>query len=225
MEIRPVAYIHTDFPTKFGLPRQSGLVEGLKGEIVFEPYYRNPEGVKGLDGFSHLWLLWDFSLAHREDWSATAKPPRLGGRTHMGVWATRSPFRPNSIGLSSVRLDRIEMTADRGPVLHVSGIDMMDGTPIYDIKPYVAYADSHPEAKCGFVDQTTWKILKVEIPEPLAKLFCAEDIEMLRQTLALDPRPSYHDDPQRIYGMPFGDYDVRFRVEDDTLAVVGCNRL
>ena len=128
MEIRPVAHIYTDFPTKFGLPRQSGLVEGLKGRIVFEPYYRNPEGVKGLDGFSHLWLLWDFSLAHREDWSATSKPPRLGGRTHVGVWATRSPFRPNSIGLSSVRLDRIEMTEDKGPVLHVSGIDMMDGT-------------------------------------------------------------------------------------------------
>lgn len=143
----------------------------------------------------------------------------------MGVFATRSPFRPNSLGLSCVRFDRIENDPKQGPVIYVKGADLMDGTPIYDIKPYVAYADSHPEAKCGFVDQTAWKTLKVEIPESLAKLFGAEDIETLRQTLALDPRPSYHDDPQRIYGMPFGDYDVRFRVEDDTLAVVGCNRL
>ncbi|MBR2531171.1 MAG: tRNA (N6-threonylcarbamoyladenosine(37)-N6)-methyltransferase TrmO [Lachnospiraceae bacterium] len=223
MEIRPVAYIHTDFPTKFGLPRQSGLVEGLKGEIVFEPYYRNPEGVKGLDGFSHLWLLWDFSLAHREDWSATAKPPRLGGRTHMGVWATRSPFRPNSIGLSSVRLDRIEMTADRGPVLHVSGIDMMDGTPIYDIKPYISLYDSHPDARNGFVSETPFQELIVTDPDELIKksALTAEQQEALYEVLRADPRPRYDadNDGKRRYGFYYCDYDVRFYVRGNMLEV------
>ena len=228
MEILPIAHFRSPLKSKFGIPRQSGLAESLTGSIVFEPPYRHMEAFRGIGDFDYLWLIWEFSGVRSQETgvrSLTVRPPRLGGNTRMGVFATRSPFRPNSLGLSCVRFDRIEDDPKLGPVIYVKGADLMDGTPIYDIKPYVAYADSHPEAKCGFVDQTTWKTLKVEIPEPLAKLFCAEDIEMLRQTLALDPRPSYHDDPQRIYGMPFGDYDVRFRVEDDTLAVVGCNRL
>ena len=225
MEIQPIAHFESPFSTKFGIPRQSGLVPDLTGRIVFEPEYRQMDAVRGIDGFDYLWLVWEFSANRDAEKSLTVRPPRLGGNRRMGVFATRSPFRPNNLGLSCVKFDRVENDSKLGPVIYVRGADLMDGTPIYDIKPYVVYADSHPEAKSGFVDQTVWKSLAVEIPQHLAKLFSAEDLETLRQTLALDPRPSYHNDPQRIYGMPFGDYDVRFRVEDDTVIVVGCNQL
>ena len=226
-----IARIHTDFPTKFGIPRQSGLVDSLTGSIVFEPPYRHMEAFRGIEDFDFLWLIWEFSenSGKRKEESGkrllTVRPPRLGGNQRMGVFATRSPFRPNSLGLSCVRFDRIEEDPELGPVIYVKGADLMDGTPIYDIKPYVVYADSHPEARSGFVDQTDWKPLAVDIPDYLAKLFPATDLDSLRQTLAQDPRPSYHDDPQRIYGMPFGDYDVRFRVEAEIVIVVDCVRL
>ena len=224
MEIEPIAHFRSPLKSKFGIPRQSGLAENLTGSIVFEPPYRHMEAFRGIADFDYLWLIWEFS-ENRGEGNLTVRPPRLGGNTRMGVFATRSPFRPNSLGLSCVRFDHLEEDPKLGPVIYVKGADLMDGTPIYDIKPYVVYADSHPEAKSGFVDHTAWKKLMVEIPEHLAKLFSAEDLETLRQTLSLDPRPSYHDDPQRIYGMPFGDYDVRFRVEDDTVTVVECNQL
>lgn len=221
MEIKPVAYIHTDFRTKFGIPRQSGVAAELKGTIVFEPYYRDPEAVKGLDGFSHIWVLWDFSKAHRKGWSATACPPRLGGKTHMGIWATRSPFRPNNIGLSSLKLDSIEY-GTLGPVLHVSGIDMMDGTPIYDIKPYVRY-DCHPDAVDGYVAQTAQHSLRVSDPDKLiAGLELTDEQKSgLYAALREDPRPQYDADDggQRRYGFYYCDYDVRFTVNGDTLTV------
>ena len=228
MEIIPIAHFRSPLKSKFGIPRQSGLAGSLTGSIVFEPPYRRMEAFRGIEDFDYLWIIWEFSedRGKRKEESGkrilTVRPPRLGGNTRMGVFATRSPFRPNNLGLSCVRFDRLEEDPVLGPVIYVKGADLMDGTPIYDIKPYVVYADSHPEAKSGFVDQTVWKSLAVEIPQHLAKLFSAEDLETLRQTLALDPRPSYHDDPQRIYGMPFGDYDVRFRVEDETVTVVEC---
>ncbi len=228
MEILPIAHFRSPLKSKFGIPRQSGLAGSLTGSIVFEPPYRRMEAFRGIEDFDYLWIIWEFSeeRGKRKEESGkrilTVRPPRLGGNTRMGVFATRSPFRPNNLGLSCVRFDRLEEDPVLGPVIYVKGADLMDGTPIYDIKPYVVYADSHPEAKSGFVDQTAWKSLAVEIPQHLAKLFSAEDLETLRQTLALDPRPSYHDDPQRIYGMPFGDYDVRFRVEDETVTVVEC---
>ena len=223
MEITPVAHIYTDFSTKFGVPRQSGVAPSLKGRIIFEPLYRDPEAVKGLDGFSHIWVLWDFSKAHREGWSATACPPRLGGKTHMGIWATRSPFRPNNIGLSSVRLDSIEYTLDKGPILHVSGIDMADGTPVYDIKPYTRY-DCHTDAVDGYVAFTDTHVLKVSDPDGLvAKLpISHEQREGLYEALREDPRPQFDadDSGQRRYGFYYCDYDIRFRVNGDTLTVV-----
>ena len=221
MEIRPIAYFRSPMTSKFGIPRQSGLVSELTGSIVFEPRYRKMEAIRGLEDFDYLWLIWEFS-ANAPSESLTVRPPRLGGNKRMGVFATRSPFRPNHLGLSCVRFDRIEEHPTLGPVIYVKGADLMDGTPIYDIKPYVVYADSHPEAKSGFVDQTAWKSLEVEIPEHLARLFSPADLETLRQTLSLDPRPSYHDDAERIYGMPFGDYDVRFVVDAEVVRVVDC---
>ena len=208
MEIVPIAHFRSPLKSKFGIPRQSGLAENLTGSIVFEPPYRHLEAFRGIEDFDYLWLIWEFSGVRRQESgvrSLTVRPPRLGGNIRMGVFATRSPFRPNHLGLSCVRFDRIEEHPDLGPVIYVKGADLMDGTPIYDIKPYVVYADSHPEAKSGFVDQTSWKSLEVEIPEHLARLFSSSDLETLRQTLSLDPRPSYHDDAERIYGMPFGD--------------------
>ena len=224
MEIHPIAHFRSPLKSKFGIPRQSGLAESLVGCIVFEPPYRHLEALRGIEGFDYLWLIWEFSAnrAVSGESNLTVRPPRLGGNTRMGVFATRSPFRPNRLGLSCVRFDRIEEHPDLGPVIYVKGADLMDGTPIYDIKPYVVYADSHPEARSGFVDQTEWKPLKVDIPDHLARLFSTEDLETLRQTLALDPRPSYHDDAERIYGMPFGDYDVRFLVADGVVKVVDC---
>ena len=228
MEIIPIAHFRSPLKSKFGIPRQSGLAENLTGSIVFEPPYRHLEAFRGIEDFDYLWLIWEFSGVRRQESgvrSLTVRPPRLGGNIRMGVFATRSPFRPNHLGLSCVRFDRIEEHPDLGPVIYVKGADLMDGTPIYDIKPYVVYADSHPEAKSGFVDQTSWKSLEVEIPEHLARLFSSSDLETLRQTLSLDPRPSYHDDAERIYGMPFGDYDVRFVVAADVVRVTGCVKM
>ena len=225
MEILPIAHFRSPLKSKFGIPRQSGLAENLMGSIVFELPYRRMEALRGIEEFDYLWLIWEFSGVRSQDTgdgSLTVRPPRLRGNIRMGVFATRSPFRPNRLGLSCVRLNRIEEHPDLGPVIYVKGADLMDGTPIYDIKPYVVYADSHPEAKSGFVDQTAWKTLEVEFPNHLADLFSPSDFEALRQTLSLDPRPSYHDDAERIYGMPFGDYDIRFLVEEDIVKVVDC---
>ena len=219
LSMKVIAHIHTDFPTKFGIPRQSGMVEGLLSRIVFEPEYRVAEAFRGLEDFSHLWLIWQFSQAVREDWSPTVRPPRLGGNKRMGVFATRSPFRPNSIGLSSVRLEKVVQDPNLGPVVLVSGADLMDGTPILDIKPYLPFTDSHPDASGGFADPFRDYRLKVVCPPHLLDAFPAPRREGLLQVLANDPRPSYQHDPQRVYGFPFAGWEVRFTVEDDTLTV------
>lgn len=211
-----IARIHTPFDTKFGIPRQSGVAADVKGEIVFEPEYREPEAVRGLEGFSHIWLIWCFSESVTDKWSPTVRPPRLGGNVRMGVFATRSPFRPNPIGLSSVELEKIEFTSDRGPVLHVRGADLMDGTPIFDIKPYVAYADSHPDALSGFLGAATFKKLRVTLPDGVSEPLP----EGLIDVLSNDPRPRYHDDPERVYGMQYAGYEVKFRVSGDELTVL-----
>ena len=224
MELKIIARIHTDFKTKFGVPRQSGLVNELTGRIVFEPEYRNADALRGLEGFSHIWLLWDFSEAHREGegWSPTVRPPRLGGNKRMGVWATRSPFRPNHIGLSSVRLINILPNTPEGPVLEVSGADLMDGTPIYDIKPYLPFTDSHPEAKGGFAQEQNEAIepLLVQLPESLEQSLSIEKLNALKGVLAADPRPHYQNDPDRIYAMEFADMEIKFRVIGHTLIVL-----
>lgn len=217
--MKVIAKIHTDFSEKFGIPRQSGIVPQLKGTIVFEPEYRNPHAVMGLEGYSHIWLIWQFSKAVREEWSPTVLPPRLGGKTRMGVFATRSPFRPNPIGLSSVRLERVEIDPQLGPVLHVAGADLLDQTPIYDIKPYIAYADSHPDAVSGFADQVKDYALKVEFPKNLLALLPQEKREAALGILAQDPRPSYQHDPERRYGVAFAGFDIRFHVADGVLTV------
>ena len=221
MTLKVIAHIHTAFPTKFGIPRQSGLVDSLRGEILFTPEYRNADAVRGLEDFSHLWLIWQFSGAVRDSWSPTVRPPRLGGNTRMGVFATRSPFRPNPLGLSSVRLETIEFRPEAGPVLIVRGADLMDGTPIYDIKPYLPYADCHPDAAGGFTVQTQQHQLRVECPEPLWGRIPADQREGLIGVLEQDPRPSYQHDPGRVYGMAFGGLEVHFTVEDDVLTVTG----
>lgn len=224
MELKIIARIHTDFKTKFGVPRQSGLVNELTGRIIFEPEYRNADALRGLEGFSHIWLLWDFSEAHREGegWSPTVRPPRLGGNKRMGVWATRSPFRPNHIGLSSVRLINISPNTPEGPVLEVSGADLMDGTPIYDIKPYLPFTDSHPEAKGGFAQEQNEAIepLLVQLPESLEQSLSIEKLNALKGVLAADPRPHYQNDPDRIYAMEFADMEIKFRVIGHTLIVL-----
>ena len=218
--MRIIARIHTEFPTKFGIPRQSGIIETLQGTIVFEPEYRNPEAVRGLEEFSHLWLIWEFSEAKRDTWSPTVRPPRLGGNVRKGVFATRSPFRPNPIGLSSVRLERILMDPKLGPVLHVSGADLMDGTPVYDIKPYIAYTDSHPDAISGFASKPAEYLLKVDFPEELLLQVPEAQRESLVAVLAHDPRPQYQNDPERQYGLAFGHLEVKFKVKDSQLTVV-----
>lgn len=215
-----IARIRTDFPTKFGIPRQSGLVEGLKSRIVFEPPYRNPDALRGMDGFSHLWLIWQFSEAVRNKWSPTVRPPILGGNTRVGVFATRSPFRPNAIGLSSVKIEGIDLHTPEGPVIIVSGADMMDKTPILDIKPYLAYVDSHPEALGGFTTQGWNRELNVNFPPHLLETVPEKLQAGLIKVLATDPRPTYQDDPERIYGMPFGDMEIKFKVADKILTVV-----
>jgi len=219
-EIKIIAHIRSDFPTKFGLPRQSGLVSELRAEIVFEPEYRNPDALRGLEGFSHLWIIWEFSEAKRENWSPTVRPPRLGGNTRKGVFATRSPFRPNPIGLSCVEILGIRQDKELGPVIEVGGADLMDGTPIYDIKPYIPYADAHPEAKEGFTAQNQGYRLEVEIPEKMQKQLPPDKLKGLYGILAQDPRPSYQDDPERIYGFEYAGYEVKFRVSGNKLCVV-----
>lgn len=215
-----IAHMKSDFPTKFGIPRQSGLVSQLRSTIIFEPEYQNPDALRGLEDFSHLWIIWQFSEAVRQDWSPTVRPPRLGGNTRMGVFATRSPFRPNEIGLSCVQIVGIEHTKDFGSVIHVSGADLMDGTPILDIKPYIPYADSHPDAIGGFTDQADDFLLKVDCSEDLLAKLPADKQQALLAVLSHDPRPSYHKDSDRIYGLEFSDYDIRFRVENGILAVI-----
>ena len=221
MEIKPIAFIRTEFPEKFGVPRQSGLARKIKGRIIFEPEYRNPDALRGLDGFSHIWLIWEFSANRTTSpWQPTVRPPRLGGNAHMGVFATRSPFRPNPLGLSCVKIHSVELSTPDGPVVTVLGADLMDGTPIYDIKPYIRYADSRPEAVCGYVDALEERSLKVVFPSELsAKIADTEVIPALVETLRLDPRPSYHDDPQRQYGLSFAGHNIRFHVSGNVLEV------
>lgn len=228
MEIGPIAHIQTDFPEKFGVPRQSGLAKELRGRIVFEKEFRNPDALRGLEGFSHIWLIWEFSANRRSsgEWQPTVRPPRLGGNAHMGVFATRSPFRPNPLGLSCVKVSSVELDSQDGPVIYVTGADLMDGTPIYDIKPYIRYADARPEAVCGYVDDLKERTLKVVFPGELArKIEDREVIPSLIETLRLDPRPSYHDDPHREYGMAFAGYNIRFTVMDGVLEVTDVNNL
>lgn len=214
-----IAHIRTDFSDKFGIPRQSGLVPELQGVICFTPEYRNADAVRGLEGFSHLWLLWQFSKAVREDWSPTVRPPRLGGNTRIGVFATRSPYRPNAIGLSCVKLERVELDPNEGPLIYVSGADLLDGTPIFDIKPYLAYADSQPDAVGGFTQTGKDFSLQVDIPPELLQKVSENKRSALFGVLSQDPRPSYQDDPERIYGMYFGGYNVKFKVAGTTLTV------
>ena len=212
----------SDFPTKFGIPRQSGLAKDLRGRIIFEPQFRNPDALRGLEGFSHIWLIWEFSANRTtREWQPTVRPPRLGGNTHLGVFATRSPFRPNPLGLSCVEIDRIDLFTDEGPVITVKGADLMDGTPIYDIKPYIRYADSRQQALCGYVDSLEERSLKVVFPSELSsRIEDTSVIPSLVETLRLDPRPSYHDDPERVYGLSFARLNVKFRVNGEVLTVV-----
>ncbi len=246
MEIRPIAHIRTEFPEKFGVPRQSGLAKSLRGRIVFEPEYRNQDALRGLEGFSHLWLIWEFSANRRNgtgsaveqaasakttgaaglQWQPTVRPPRLGGNGHIGVFATRSPFRPNPLGLSCVRIESIELTSKDGPIINVCGADLMDGTPIYDIKPYIRYADARPEAVCGYVDGLEERQVKVVFPAELSESIAEKEIiPALMETLRLDPRPSYHDDPERIYGLSFSGYNVKFKVENHVLTITDIETL
>ena len=218
--MKVIARIHTDFPTKFGIPRQSGIIASLQGRIVFEPEYRNPEAVRGLEDFSYIWLLWEFSKAVRDTWSPTVRPPRLGGNVRKGVFATRSPFRPNPIGLSSVRLEKVDIDPKLGPVLYVSGVDLMDGTPIYDIKPYITYTDSHPDAVSGFASTPAEYLLEVDFPDTMLQKVPESQRESLVEVLAHDPRPQYQDDPERVYGMAFGGMEVKFKVEGIQLTVL-----
>ena len=226
MEIFPIARIHTDFPEKFGIPRQSGLAPALRGRIVFEPAYRNVDALRGLEDFSHIWLIWEFSANVRRgasgdvDWQPTVRPPRLGGNVHLGVFATRSPFRPNPLGLSCVEIVKVEIDTPEGPVIHVKGADLMDGTPIYDIKPYVAYADSHPDAAGGFVDNLSEKRLEVSFePQAMAAVHDVGLLESLIEVLSLDPRPAYQNDPHRVYGLSFAGMNVHFQVMGNNLIV------
>ena len=218
--MKVIARIHTDFPTKFGIPRQSGIIASLQGRIVFEPEYRNPEAVRGLEDFSYIWLLWEFSKAVRDTWSPTVRPPRLGGNVRKGVFATRSPFRPNPIGLSSVRLEKVDIDPKLGPVLYVSGVDLMDGTPIYDIKPYITYTDSHPDAVSGFASTPAEYLLEVDFPDTLLQKVPESQRESLVEVLSHDPRPQYQDDPKRVYGMAFGGLEVKFKVKGIQLTVL-----
>ena len=219
VEIQVIARMRSDFGSKFGIPRQSGLVDALRSTIVFEPEFRNPDALRGIEDFSHLWIIWQFSEAVRQGWSATVRPPRLGGNTRMGVFATRSPFRPNNLGLSSVQLLGVEHTEQFGTVLHVGGADLMDGTPIFDIKPYIAYGDSHPDAKGGFADQAGEFLLQVEFPSRLLEVLPEGKREAAIGVLSHDPRPSYQRKPNRLYGLTFAGFDIRFKVQGDTLTV------
>lgn len=223
--IHPIARMHSDFSSKFGIPRQSGLVQQLESTIVFEPSYRNADALRGIEDFTHLWLIWQFSEAVRQDWSPTVRPPRLGGNTRMGVFATRSPFRPNNLGLSCVQLLGVETTQDVGTVLHVGGADLLDGTPIFDIKPYIPYADCHPEATGGFTDSAGDFLLSVDFPPNLLNRLPAGKREAAAAVLSHDPRPSYQRTPGRVYGLSFAGYDIRFTVEENHLQVLGVQPL
>ena len=223
-QLKAIAHIRTDFPEKFGIPRQSGLVEELEGKVVFEPEFRHPDAVRGLEQFSHIWILWQFSENERAGWSVTVRPPRLGGNTRMGVFATRSPFRPNGIGLSCVRLKRVELTEKEGPVLTVLGADLMNNTPILDIKPYIPLTDCHPDASEGYTKETRKHALQVEFPEALLARYPEEKRKAAEAVLAQDPRPGYSSDPERIYGVAFAGYDIKFRVKDDVLTVCGIEK-
>ena len=225
ISIQVIARMHSDFATKFGIPRQSGLVEELRSTIVFEPEFRNPDALRGIEDFSHLWIIWQFSDAVRQGWSPTVRPPRLGGNTRMGVFATRSPFRPNNLGLSSVKLLGVEPTDKFGTVLHVGGADLMDGTPIFDIKPYIAYGDSHPEAKGGFTDTAGEFLLQVEFPAELLRILPEEKRDAAIGVLSHDPRPSYQRKPGRVYGLTFAGFDIRFQVNGDVLTVEEVNKV
>ena len=222
MDFKTIARIHTGFPEKFGIPRQSGIVE-TPGYIVFEPPYNNPDAVRGLEEFSHIWLIWQFSEAVREDWSPTVRPPRLGGNTRVGVFASRSPFRPNPIGLSLVKLESIEYDHNLGPVLHVTGADILDGTPIYDIKPYLPYSEAKPEAEGGFAHRVMDDSMQVVLTEDAdledAKEIPEEDLYTIKKLLAQDPRPRYQDDPERVYGMSYGEWEVKFTAGDGVIMV------
>ena len=220
MEIHPIARFSSPFTSKFGIPKQSGLVTELKGRIIFEPKYRNADYLRGLEEFDYIWLVWEFSANRHSSTSPLVRPPRLGGNKKVGVFATRSPFRPNSLGLSSVKIEKIDWETPDGPVIHVLGADLMDGTPIYDIKPYIEYADAHTGIRSGFVDNNEWHLLKVEIPADVANEFSADELKALRSILELDPRPHYQNNPDKVYGMPFMGRDVRFRVSEGTLYVL-----
>ena len=220
MNIEPIAYFRSPLTSKFGIPRQSGIVTELRGTIAFVAKYSQPEALRGLEAYDYLWLVWGFSENVNAEKHPTVRPPLLGGNERMGVWATRSPFRPNNLGLSSVRIAKIDVEV---PCIEVLGADLMDGTPIYDIKPYLPYVDSHPEARGGFTDDHQWQRLQVDISNEHEALFDANDLQVLKELLSLDPRPHYHDDATREYGMPFKKWDVRFRVEDDTLHVLSIN--
>ena len=224
-EIKPIAYIRTDFSSKFGIPRQSGLVDELEATIVFEPEYRNPDALRGIEEYSHLWLIWQFSECADKEWTPTVRPPRLGGNKRMGVFATRSPFRPNSLGLSSVKLLGVERTEKEGCVLKVSGADLLDGTPIFDIKPYLAYVDSHPEASNGFALDEKSGSVEVEIENSLLEIIPEQKRKALIAVLAQDPRPGYQDDCERIYGIEFAGFDVRFTVFENKLKVIEVKNL
>ena len=220
MHIEPIAYFRSPFATKFGVPKQSGLVENLMGTIEFVPQYRNADALRGMEEFDYLWLIWEFSANRHAATSPVVRPPLLGGNRKVGVFASRSPFRPNRLGLSSVRISEIELDTTRGPLIHVLGADLMDGTPIYDIKPYVVYADSHPEARSGFVDKNAIRWLEVVVPDAVASRYSSDELAALRKVLSLDPRPHYQDNPEKVYGMMYAGKDVKFRVEGDVLTVV-----
>lgn len=224
-QMKAIAHIRTDFHEKFGIPRQSGLVESLEGRIIFEPEFRHPDAVRGLDQFSHIWLLWQFSENEKKGWSVTVRPPRLGGNTRMGVFATRSPFRPNGIGMSCVRLKSVKFDDKLGPVLTVCGVDMMDKTPVLDIKPYIPLTDCHPEASEGYTKETRKHALQVEFPEELLAQYPEEKRKAAVAVLSQDPRPGYSSDPERIYGVAFAGYDIKFRVKDDVLTVCGLEKV
>lgn len=220
MELQPIAHFRSPFTSKFGIPKQSGLVEELRGEIVFEPAFRNADYLRGIEEFDYLWLIWEFSANPHKAVSPVVRPPVLGGNERVGVFATRSPFRPNPLGLSSVKIESVEWESARGPIIHVLGADLMDGTPVFDIKPYIVYADSHADARSGFVDKRQWPKLQVVLPDELHELFSDEQLKALRHTLELDPRPHYQNDPQKVYGMPFEGRDIHFRVSGGVLTVL-----
>lgn len=224
MEMKQIATIHTDFVEKFGIPRQSGLVPGLKGKIVFLPEFRSADAIRGIEGFSHLWLMWGFSKAVRKSWSATVAPPRLGGKERVGVFATRSPFRPNPIGLSSVKLEEVQVDTQLGPILIVSGVDMLDGTPIYDIKPYLPHVDSHPDAIGGYATETAKHSLNVTFPDELLEMIDSNQRQNVIELLEQDPRTAFIHDEQRIWGVSYAGYNIRFTVQQDILTVCEVTR-